>query len=60
MNHERPAPNDIPGVDGIEVLRRQDEGDTRERNGTGADADEDQLGVTEEELDDLEDDAEGG
>jgi hypothetical protein len=60
MTQERPAPDDIPGSDGIEVLRRQDEGDTRERNGTGADADEEELGVTDEELDDLEDDAEGG
>ena len=60
MTQERPAPDDIPGSDGIEVLRRQDEGDTRERNGTGADADEQELGVTDEELDDLEDDAEGG
>ena len=60
MMQERPAPEDIPGPDGIEVLRRQDEGDTRERNGTGADADEQELGVTDEELDDLEDDAEGG
>jgi len=48
------------GADGIEVLQRQDQGNTRERNGTGADADEDQLGITEEEVDDLEDDAEGG
>lgn len=60
MIQERPAPEDIPGADGIEVLRRQDEGDTRERNGTGADADEEELGVTDEELNDLEDDAEGG
>ena len=60
MSQERPVPEDIPGSDGIEVLRRQDEGDTRERNGTGADADEQELGVTDEELDDLEDDAEGG
>lgn len=60
MNQERPAPEDIPGSDGIEVLQRQDEGDSREENGTGADADEDQLGITEEEIDDLEDDAEGG
>jgi len=60
MTQERPSPEDIPGVDGIEVLQRHDEGDTRERNGTGADADEDQLGITEEEVDDLEDDAEGG
>lgn len=59
MIQERPAPEDIPGSDGIEVLQRQDE-DTRERNGTGADADEDQLGITEEEVEDLEDDAEGG
>ena len=60
MNQERPAPEDIPGSGGIEVLRRQDDGDTREKNGTGEGADEDQLGVTDEELDDLEDDAEGG
>ncbi|HEU5136781.1 MAG TPA: hypothetical protein VFU13_16665 [Steroidobacteraceae bacterium] len=61
MNQERPAPEDVPGSDGIEVLQRhhQDE-DTRERNGTGEGADEEQLGVTEEEVDDLEDDAKGG
>lgn len=52
MNQERPAPEDNPGSDGIEALR--------ERSGTGARADEDQLGVTEEEVDELEDDAEGG
>jgi hypothetical protein len=60
MNHERPAPEDIPGSDGIEVLQRQDDGDSREENGTGADADEEELGVNEEELNELEDDAEGG
>jgi hypothetical protein len=62
MNQERPAPEDIPGPDGVEVLQRQhqDDEDSRERNGTGADADEQQLGITEEEVDDLEDDAEGG
>ena len=60
MNQERPAPQDIPGSDGIEVLQRQDEGSSRRRNGTGAGADEDQLGVTEDEVDDLEDDAKGG
>ena len=38
--------------DGIEVLRRE--------NGTGEGADEEQLGVTDDELDELEDDAEGG
>ena len=55
MNHERPAPE--------EVLQRQHQRqneDTRERNGTGEDADEEQLGVTKEEIDDLEDDAKGG
>jgi hypothetical protein len=52
MNQERPAPEDIPGSDGIEVLRHQ--------NGTDAEADQNQLGTTDEELDDLEDDAEGG
>jgi hypothetical protein len=60
MNQERPAPQDIPGTDGIEVLQRQDEGSSRRRNGTGVGADEDQLGVTEDEVDDLEDDAKGG
>jgi len=60
MNQERPAPEDVPGADGIEVLQRNDEGDSREQNGTGAGADEDQLGITEEEVDELEDDAEGG
>jgi len=60
MNQERPAPEDVPGSDGIEVLQRQSEADTRKRNGTGAGADENQLGITEEEVDELEDDAEGG
>jgi len=48
MNQERPAPDAAP------------ESDPRERNGTGADADEEQLGITEEEVEDLEDDAKGG
>jgi hypothetical protein len=52
MSQERPAPEDVPGVKGSELLR--------ERNGTGAGADEEQLGITEEEVDELEDDAEGG
>lgn len=60
MNLERPAPEDVPGSDGIEVLQRQDEGDSRRSNGTGEGADEEQLGVTEEEVNDLEDDAKGG
>ena len=62
MNQETPAPEDIPGSDGIEVLQRQshDDEDTRERNGTGEDADEEQLGVTNEEVKDLANDAEGG
>jgi hypothetical protein len=60
MNPERPAPEDVPGADGIEVLQRKNEGDTRERNGTGEGADEEQLGVTADELNDLEDDSEGG
>ena len=34
--------------------------DTRARNGTGEHADEAQLGVTNEEVEDLENDAEGG
>jgi len=49
MNQERPAPEQHKG-----------EGDSREHNGTGEGADEEQLGVTEEEVDDLEDDAKGG
>ena len=62
MSAERPAPEDIPGPDGIEVLQRpvDDLDNSRDRNGTGAGADEDQLGVIEEEVDDLEDDAKGG
>src|SRR5689334_21715305 len=60
MNQERPAPEDLPGSDGIEVLQRQFERNTRELNGTGDRADEDQLGVSDEEVDDLEDDAKGG
>lgn len=52
MNPERPAPKDVPVPDGIEVLRDQ--------NGTGEGADEEQLGVTDDELNELEDDAEGG
>jgi hypothetical protein len=48
MIQERPAPEKVPGAD------------PRERNGTGSEADEEQLGVTEEEVDDLEDDAKGG
>ena len=58
---EVPSPADIPGVDGIEVLQRRDDGDSRQENGTGAGADEEELGLDdEEELNELEDDAEGG
>jgi hypothetical protein len=52
MNQERPSPEDVPSSDGIEVLRDQ--------NGTGDGADEEQLGVTKEEVKDLANDAEGG
>jgi hypothetical protein len=52
MNQERPSPEDVPNSDGIEVLRDQ--------NGTGDGADEEQLGVTKEEVKDLANDAEGG
>ena len=52
MNQERPAPEDVPGSDGIEVLRDQ--------NGTGDEADEEQLGVSKEDVKDLANDAEGG
>jgi len=52
MNPERPAPEDVPRPNGIEVLR--------DENGTGEDADEEQLGVTKEEIKDLANDAEGG
>jgi len=51
MNEKRPA-EDIQGADDIEVLRDQ--------NGTGEEADEQQLGVTQEEVKDLANDAEGG
>jgi Domain of unknown function (DUF1835) len=49
MNQERPKPADVP-----------DPADPRERNGTGEHADEQQLGITEEEVEDLEDDSKGG
>lgn len=45
MNPETPPPEDE---------------DTREKNGTGEDADEEQLGVTKEEVKDLANDADGG
>jgi hypothetical protein len=51
MSPERPRPEDVP-ANGIEVLRDQ--------NGTGEEADEEQLGVTSEEVKDLANDAEGG
>jgi hypothetical protein len=60
MNHERPAPEEVPGSDGIELRQPLGQANTRRRNGTGEGADEDQLGVTEEEVGDLEDDAKGG
>jgi hypothetical protein len=50
MNQERPAPEDDPDTGA----------QTREKNGTGEDADEEQLGVTKEEVKDLANDAEGG
>jgi len=52
MSTERPSPSDVPTSDGIEVLR--------DENGTGEEADEEQLGVTKEEVKDLANDAEGG
>jgi len=52
MNQERPSPKDVPRSEDIEVLRDQ--------NGTGEEADEQQLGVTNEEVKDLANDAEGG
>jgi hypothetical protein len=51
-NPERPAPKDAPVANGIE--------DLRDENGTGEEADEQQLGVTKEEVKDLANDAEGG
>ncbi len=60
MNQQRPL-EDLPRPGGVEVLQREDEGDSsREENGTGANADKEQLGTDDEELDELEDDAEGG
>jgi hypothetical protein len=50
MHTERPEPHDES--DGSE--------DLREENGTGEKADEQQLGVTQEEVKDLANDAEGG
>jgi hypothetical protein len=52
VNQERPASEDVSAADDIEVLRDQ--------NGTGEEADEEQLGVTEDEVKDLANDAEGG
>jgi hypothetical protein len=48
MNQERRAGEVAP------------DSDPREENGTGSEADEEQLGITEEEVEDLEDDAKGG
>ena len=52
MNPERPAPKHVPDTDGGEILR--------DENGTGDEADEEQLGVTKEDVKDLANDAEGG
>jgi hypothetical protein len=48
MKHEIPG-TQVPDTD-----------DPREKNGTGEQADEAQLGVTDEEVKDLANDAEGG
>ena len=48
MTYERPAPQIIPGED------------PRQQNGTGEQADEEQLGIPEEEVEELEEDAKGG
>jgi hypothetical protein len=50
MSTERPKPRDEP--DGSEELR--------DENGTGEKADQQQLGITPEEVKDLANDAEGG
>jgi len=55
MKRQRPLQKpleDLPRPPGVEVLR--------EKNGTGADADQEQLGTDNDELNELEDDAEGG
>jgi hypothetical protein len=59
MNNERPV-NHVPGAKDIEHLLHDNPVDPREQNGTGEQADEQQLGITEEEVNDLEDDAKGG
>jgi hypothetical protein len=59
MGHEIPA-NQVPSPEDIEHLLDEDPADPREQNGTGEEADEAQLGVTDEEVKDLANDAEGG
>lgn len=49
MSDEKPRPENIPEPD-----------DPRESNGTGENADEEQLGITKEEVVELEDDSKGG
>jgi hypothetical protein len=59
MAHEIPA-NQVPSAQKIEDLLREDPADPRDENGTGERADGQQLGVTDEEVKDLANDAEGG
>jgi hypothetical protein len=59
MAHEIPA-NQVPSAQEIEDLLREDPAGTRDENGTGERADGQQLGVTDEEVKDLANDAEGG
>jgi hypothetical protein len=59
MTHEIPA-NQVPTPQEIEDVLREDPTDPRDENGTGEEADEQQLGVSDEEVKDLANDAEGG
>lgn len=59
MYNEIPA-HQVPSAKEVDEAPRENPVDLREQNGTGEHADEEQLGVTEEEVDDLEDDAKGG
>ena len=52
MNEERPATEDLPRPDGIEVLQREDEGDAPGE--TGGDADDEELNEAEDDEEDIE------
>jgi hypothetical protein len=59
MAHEIPA-NQVPTPQEIEDLLREDPAGSRDENGTSERADGQQLGVSDEAVKDLANDAEGG